>query len=326
MKEKPWLSSDEQIRQLELKGVSFGLVSKGRACRYLSESNTYFRLRSYRKNFAKHTSGQSKGRYINLDFGMLVDLANIDMRLREEMLKLSLDIEHFAKVSLLASIAAHGEDGYAVVEDFMGQQKSNGYPLDSEFNQGKSSTYIAELLSSRPSANFPAWEFVELISFGRMVHFYSFCAERFSDSYMRDVHRMLREVKALRNGCAHNSCILNNMKRGSFTQRKSDRVSNALSQVDGIGQAMRRTKLSNRRLYQIATTLFLHKTLCSEHAVRSRAGSLHGFIGRCQLNIDLYDESCPVKSSLGFIAKVIKAWYAQEGPDSDQNESPVFSY
>ena len=66
-KEKPWLSSKEQVAQLKQKGVSFQLMSEADAQSYLSENNTYFRIRSYRTNFAKHASGAKEGLYINLD-------------------------------------------------------------------------------------------------------------------------------------------------------------------------------------------------------------------------------------------------------------------
>ena len=50
---------------------------------------------------------------------MLVDLSIVDMLLRYEMLLLTLDVEHFAKVKLLKNIEMEGEDGYAVVSDFI---------------------------------------------------------------------------------------------------------------------------------------------------------------------------------------------------------------
>ena len=39
-KEKPWLSSKEQVAQLKQKGVSFQLMSEADAQSYLSENNT----------------------------------------------------------------------------------------------------------------------------------------------------------------------------------------------------------------------------------------------------------------------------------------------
>lgn len=80
-KPKPWLSPDEQVQQLKDKGVMFRLKDESFAASYLMNNDTYFRIRSYRTNFAKHASGPNDGKYIRLDFAMLVDLATIDMYL-----------------------------------------------------------------------------------------------------------------------------------------------------------------------------------------------------------------------------------------------------
>ena len=78
--EKPMLDTDGQIDHLIKKGVSFRYMSESDARVYLEQNNNYFRLRAYRKNFDKHPDGINKGKYIDLDFAMLVDLSVIDMR------------------------------------------------------------------------------------------------------------------------------------------------------------------------------------------------------------------------------------------------------
>lgn len=40
---------------------------------------------------------------------------------RNELLPMTLDIERFTKVGLLRLIEQHGEDGYAVVADFLAE-------------------------------------------------------------------------------------------------------------------------------------------------------------------------------------------------------------
>ena len=307
-KEKPWLSSREQVAQLKQKGVSFQLMNKADAQSYLSENNTYFRIRSYRTNFAKHASGAKEGLYINLDFGMLVDLAIIDMRLRDEMLKLTLDIEHFSKVELLREIESHGEDGYSIVSDFAEQHGGGKHALEVDFNQGLSSAYIGSLIQARPKRDFPVWEFIEVIPFGRFVRFYKFCAERFDDSRLLNRHFMLLAVKDLRNGCAHNSCILNDMKAGSNARKASWEVTKALGHI-GIRKEARVTKMSNERLRQITTTLYLHQSICSGGMVSLRGEGLRLFVKRLKKNAGYYDESCPAHSALGFMERIIRAWY-----------------
>lgn len=75
------------------------------------------------------------------------------MLLRYEMLLLTLDVEHFAKVKLLKSIEMEGEDGYAVVSDFISSYngtKPDGTPCNSlkdEILRGKNSPYTGGLIA-----------------------------------------------------------------------------------------------------------------------------------------------------------------------------------
>lgn len=105
---KPWLTASEQIDHLKSTGVHFSLMSEDDARAYLEKYSNYFRLRAYRLGFPKVEEGGRKGEYANLDFKMLVDLSIVDMLLRYEMLPLTLDVEHFAKVKLLKRIEMEG--------------------------------------------------------------------------------------------------------------------------------------------------------------------------------------------------------------------------
>ena len=94
---KPMLTPSELIKHLESKGVKFELINKENAQKYLEENNNYFKLVSYRKKFPKYEKGENCGKYIDLDFKMLMDLSIIDMRIRKTMLSIVLDLEHYAK-------------------------------------------------------------------------------------------------------------------------------------------------------------------------------------------------------------------------------------
>lgn len=118
-KSKPWLTPDEQVKHLRSQGVRFDLMSEKDAISYLAKNNNFFRLRSYRQGFARVEEGKRKGQFANLDFKMLVDLSVIDMLLRYEMLRLTLDVEHFSKVMLLTHIEKCHEDGYEIIQDFL---------------------------------------------------------------------------------------------------------------------------------------------------------------------------------------------------------------
>ena len=91
---KPLLSVNEQIAHLKRKGVSFELCGEDTARQVLSESSYFFRLAAYRVLFPKRVGGQHDGEYAGLDFGHLVDLAEIDRELRGLLLPMSLAVEN----------------------------------------------------------------------------------------------------------------------------------------------------------------------------------------------------------------------------------------
>lgn len=114
---KNWLSLDEQIAQLKVKGVQFSIMDENAARDYLFRQNNYFRIAAYRRNFQRHPGGPKMGQYVRLEFAYLVDLAGIDRVLRDLILGMALDIEHLAKMEILQLVEINVEDGYSLVRD-----------------------------------------------------------------------------------------------------------------------------------------------------------------------------------------------------------------
>lgn len=318
-KRKPWLTPEQQVAHLKSKGVKFQLLSEDEAVEYLSKNNNYFRLRSYRTGFPKVDDGPRRGQYANLDFKMLVDLSIVDMLLRNELLPMTLDIEHFAKVRLLGKIEQAGEDGYDIVADFLASYDkldSRGEVVNrtkDEIRQGKSSPYVAGIVAKYPRFDFPVWAFLELVTFGTFIYFYKFCAERFGDKGMLDEFYLLQSVKCLRNACAHNNCILNDMSSGKPMFKARNAVSVAIGGVPSIGRGQRRSKLSNDRLQQVATTLYVHSRVASEGVHDGRAISLGVFSQRMLKHIDYYKGNDQITSGFDFLAKLISSWFDVSG-------------
>ncbi|MEF9877785.1 MAG: Abi family protein, partial [Gordonibacter sp.] len=82
--------------------MKFIRCSETDAFEYLATKNFYFKVTAYRKLFEKHADGELDGKYIDLDFAQLVELASLDQRLREALLPMTLDVEHFAKVKIMS--------------------------------------------------------------------------------------------------------------------------------------------------------------------------------------------------------------------------------
>ncbi|MHB1483333.1 MAG: Abi family protein [Saccharofermentanales bacterium] len=166
---KPKLTIIEQIEHLESKGIKFNLISKDDATDYLNKNNNYFKLRSYRKSFLKHTTGESYDKYINLDFGQLKDLAIIDMRLRYALIHIALDVEHFSKIKLLKSIDSSSEDGYMIVEDYViSLSEKQKEILKNELERNRNNTFCGDIITSY-DGKYPVWAFVEIIPFGSFI-------------------------------------------------------------------------------------------------------------------------------------------------------------
>ena len=107
MSDGPFLTPREQIEHSISKGITFNNITETESEQYLVENNNYFKLRAFRKNFLKSTKS---GKYVNLDFSYLIDLACIDNRLRRIMLEMAIGIEHFSKVHLLSVLQQNNID------------------------------------------------------------------------------------------------------------------------------------------------------------------------------------------------------------------------
>lgn len=237
---KPILTIEQQIEHLKQKGVAFELCSEEEAADYLRDKCNFFKLASYRKLFSKYEGGPRDGRYVDLDFGQLRLLAALDQELRHALLGMTLDIEHFQKVTLLREMEDRGEDGYAIVADYMASltTANREYRLR-ELKMSGRSPYSSSLYA-KYSGDMPAWAFLELTSFGTLIDFVRFCARRWGDRRLEASHYDLKRVKSVRNCAAHGSCLINCFaERGAARGSASSGVSRRVAAV-GIPKATRR--------------------------------------------------------------------------------------
>lgn len=310
IKRKPILTASEQVEHLKVKGITFSLMSEKEAINYLDNHNNYFKLASYRKNFPKHPAGKKVGQYISLDFGQLVDLAVIDMELRYTLLHLALDVEHYSKLDLLRNVSYNTEDGYKIVDDYRNSlsQKQQDI-MEEEINRNSTNTYCSGIVQ-KYAADMPVWAFLEIIPFGRMISFYKFCADRFKDKRMQNNFYLLLTCKDIRNACAHNSCILNDLSIGNAITKTKAGVHKALAQISSLSKNTRSKKMSNERIQQIVTLLYTHNTLVTSPGVKKKTSEkLHDLKQRIKKNSLYYEKNTQIKSSFDFLLTVIDNWF-----------------
>jgi len=308
--DKPKLSIEEQLKNIEYKNITFDLCSREDAGAYLSENNNYFKLMSYRKNFRKDTSILEKEAYVGLDFWHLKDLAIIDMHLRHTLLLMAVDLEHFAKVRLLHALEESDEDGYKVVEEFMSDFYTDG--RSEELKQGlviaQRNPYTTDI-AIKYRDRFPAWAFVEIISLRQFTDFYFFCAKKLDRQDLEEDYQMLREMRQIRNASAHNACIINDLNPEEICGVDRHILSQPIYKL-GILRSFSDEKLSNVRIRQIVTLLYAHKMMVTTpgvHDAQSRA--LNKLVERMFRDIGNYKENELITSSFEFLKTLVGAWF-----------------
>lgn len=338
------LSYSAQIQHLKRKGVAFNKMSESDALHYLQYNSYLFKLSAYRKNYPKDITNM---RYLHLEFATLVDMAVIDMYLRSLMLKMSLNIEHYAKVKLLARITKkNDEDGYSIVSDYLNSLtlKARKY-IDDELARNAKSPYCHKAYAKYKN-HYPLWVFIEIISFGSFISFYKYCANRllnadettyehiknkcrnnqipiYKSSDARQCRQLIREdkimisnfylllsIKHLRNAAAHNNCIISDLRDKSPTiyHQADTRMIKQLKNI-GLGVPTIINKLSNERIMEIMSCLYAHKQIVSSPGINKHlSAELHEFSHRLFQYHD-YAENNLIKSTFEAIILIIDKWF-----------------
>lgn len=117
MKERPLISAARQVDHLAERGVRFDIMSPEHAVEFLRDKNFFFKVKAFAKCFSRYRGPvpENCGRYVNLDFAYLAELTRLDHHLRELILSMTLDIEHYMKVHLNRTMMDDGADGRKVL-------------------------------------------------------------------------------------------------------------------------------------------------------------------------------------------------------------------
>ena len=318
--DKPKLTSGQLVKKLkDEKGVTFHYVSETEAEVFLREHNNYMRTASYRKNYLKNVSGSNKGKYIKLDFAYLQELSVIDMHFRHIISKMCLDIEHDLKVKLLNCLEDESSiDGYDIVDAFLKQNpyivkkieasSSSPFTNDLIFKYFTLQTFVnkktGKTFYSIVRRDCPVWVLLELLSFGDFIRFYIFFYTSIGKSPKPALLTLINLTKSLRNGCAHNNCILANLSKGSSNVPAV--MSKNIATIPGITKDQRLKKLSSRSILEFTAMLYLYNEVVSEKVKYYRIKELKKFInGRMIEKKGFFEYNLMLKSSYDFIKKVV---------------------
>lgn len=306
---KPITTPGQQIDLLKGKGVKFERCSEGRAMEILANAETYLHLSAYRVLFQRHEDGPDKGKFVNLDFGDLLDVSSLDDSLREAFRLMAKDIERSVKAWLVSESARRGEDGYGMVADFVSS-------LPRGFREGlkrdltrraQADEYAGSLIDHCRDA-VPVWTLLEVVPFGTLLACYLFCVERWGEEGRRETHYALKDAKAVRNCASHAGCLCNGFVPERETRHATSGIVLEWLNDHGIRNSKgRRARLRNRRTQQLVTTVALHDLLVGEYAAPATLGAieeLRRLMGDATIR---YGTQNPLVSHLEFLVRVLDA-------------------
>lgn len=306
MKKK--LSFDEQIKDLEDKGVSFEIVGKEDAKKFLQYNNYYFKLKSYANNYPINPK---TNKYVNLDFAYLIELSKLDMYIRKFVIDMALDIEHFLKTKMLYDLCKNNEeDGYNIVKKFLFGHKNVKETID---KTAESYSICSELaLKHLEEHDYALWNIVEVISFGNFVDLYNTYYQEY-DSYNFGVY--LGSIKFLRNAAAHNNCLLSFLLKphGVKKFKKTKQLCNALARVKDLSESSRNKKMENPIIHDFIALLFVYNDLLKTSTTKQmrdmKMKELQKFFcdpaGRVLKNKHYFEKNGTITETYKFVANVI---------------------
>ena len=199
---------DEQINILKSRNVKFNIINEEKAKSFIENKTYYFKVSAYRENFDYNRLPNGEIEYKDLDFAYLVEMSKIDMYLRYTVLELTLDIEHYLKKWIVNNCTKDKyDDGYSMLDEFL---NNNTVAINKIHNHSKS-PYSKELINKYQN-QMPIWVFAEVSTFGDFLFFYNhYCKEKRINAPVDS--KILNQIKALRNACAHNNCIINKIDK-----------------------------------------------------------------------------------------------------------------
>jgi hypothetical protein len=187
---------------------------------------------------------------------------------------MTLAIEQFHKEQLLVRMQDAREDDVLILEEYLAsltEDRRAHRIKDYESTRQNLEKTEGISLPSLYAGEVPITDFLNYITFGTLIDVTRFCANRWSDKRLLDLHYDLKDTKAIRNSCAHSAVII-----ATFTKRQQNKL--LLSkEVQETLTAARVSKKGRskwmrcRSVKQIVTTIIVFSTLIPASDVRTAA-------------------------------------------------------
>ena len=289
----------------ETLGITFNLKSEEEAAVFLAKHNYFFRLKQY-ADFGEKTKS---GKFINVDFGQMVELSTVDMFLRKLILKMTLDFEHYLKVKIINdSQENHSDDGYAVVESFLETHNRVRHLIE---NLNNSLNFYNRQVFEKYKETPSVWSIVEMLGFSDFIDFYAHYYQYFHLKCEYTPH--FDSVRRLRNAAAHNTCMISNLKPQNWFKSDIEINFELLGAKLDVGNGVISSCLKAPVLNDFAVMLSNYVKLISSPKIKEKTlEEIQDFFnGRMILHKDYFENVNEIKNAYHF-AKAVLDFYSQK--------------
>lgn len=289
----------------ETLGITFNLKSEEEAAVFLAKHNYFFRLKQY-ADFGEKTKS---GKFINVDFGQMVELSTVDMFLRKLILKMTLDFEHYLKVKIINDSQENpADDGYAVVESFLETHNRVRHLIE---NLNNSSNFYNRQVFDKYKEKTSVWSIVEMLGFSDFIDFYAHYYQYFHLKCEYTPH--FDSVRRLRNAAAHNTCMISNLKPQSWFKSDIEINFELLGANLEVGNGVISSCLKVPVLNDFAVMLSNYVKLISSPKIKEKTleEMQEFFNGRMILHKDYFENVNEIKNAYHF-AKDVLDYYCKK--------------
>ena len=289
----------------ETLGITFNLKSEEEAAVFLAKHNYFFRLKQY-ADFGEKTKS---GKFINVDFGQMVELSTVDMFLRKLILKMTLDFEHYLKVKIINDSQENpADDGYAVVESFLETHNRVRHLIE---NLNNSLNFYNRQVFEKYKETPSVWSIVEMLGFSDFIDFYAHYYQYFHLKCEYTPH--FDSVRRLRNAAAHNTCMISNLKPQNWFKSDIEINFELLGAKLEVGNGVISSCLKVPVLNDFAVMLSNYVKLISSPKIKEKTleEMQEFFNGRMILHKDYFENVNEIKTAYHF-AKDVLDYYCKK--------------
>ena len=295
------------IESIKETGITFNYISEEKANTIMKSEFSPRMLLCYSSLFDKYKKTLSAGRFINLDFAYLYELALLDCELRKIVMEMCLDIERCLKVFLIDDCEQLGCKDSIVADycetdfDFLNANYKNNY-LDH---------YAKQIIGSSSVSELQLDDFLEIVQFGTfqrlLIFFYSKYSNKTEAHDRLSLLSNLDSVRSLRNAAAHNNALLSHLNYEVSEDFHKNYALVSFLGNHGIKSRTLETNTKKQLLHDFACLVNMYSKIETNHKEKNCLYSLLSFFeNRCTINASFFNQNPTIMSAYKFCCDVIK--------------------